>query len=70
MLGAVIVFSQNVGSGPVADVGAEVWVSWEVEHGFGLEDEPTESSRFPADDSTTAIAAQRREALVSELEEH
>jgi len=69
-VGAVLVFAQNVGIGPVAGVGAEVWVSWEVEHGFGLEDDPGESGRFPADDSTTAIAVQRREALVSELEEH
>ena len=50
-------------------MGDEVWVSWEVEHGFGLEDDPSESGRFPADDSTTSIAVQRREALVSELEE-
>jgi spermidine/putrescine transport system ATP-binding protein len=68
--GTLTVFAQNMGSGPVASEGAEVWVSWNVEHGFGLEDEPSESARFAADDSTTAIAVQRREALVAELEEH
>ena len=68
-VGAVLVFAQNIGVGPVVGMGAEVWVSWEVEHGFGLEDDPSESGRFPADDSTTSIAVQRREALVSELEE-
>ena len=68
-VGAVVVFAQNIGVGPVVGMGAEVWVSWEVEHGFGLEDDPSESGRFPADDSTTSIAVQRREALVSELEE-
>jgi len=36
----------------------------------GGADEPAETGRFPADDSTTSIAVQRREALVSELEEH
>ena len=66
--GAVVVFAQNVGYGPVAVVGAEVWLSWEVDHGFGLADEPGETGRFPADDSTTSIAVQRREALISELE--
>jgi len=65
----VVVFAQNIGSGPVAGLGAEVWVSWEVAHGFGLDDVPAEAGRFPADDSTTSIAAQRREGLVSELEE-
>ena len=48
--------------------GLGVWISWDVEHGFGLADEPDESSRFPADDDTRTIAVQRREALISELE--
>lgn len=68
--GTVVVFAQNMGFGPVADVGSEVWLSWAVDHGFGLEDEPNEVGRFPADDSTRSIAVQRREALISELEEH
>ncbi|MEF2978203.1 ABC transporter ATP-binding protein [Subtercola sp. YIM 133946] len=41
-LGDVIVFAQNMVFGPVVHVGAEVWVSWAVEHGFGLEDAPDE----------------------------
>jgi spermidine/putrescine transport system ATP-binding protein len=68
--GAVVVFAQNIGSGPVAAVGAEVWLSWAIDHGFGLDDVPSETGRFPADDSTSSIAAQRREGLVSELEEN
>ena len=48
--------------------GAEVWLSWDVEHGFGLDDEPDGRGRFPADDDTRSIAVQRREALISELE--
>jgi len=67
-VGTISVFSQNMGFGPVATEGAEVWVSWDVEHGFGLADEPDESSRFPADADTQSIAVQRREALISELE--
>jgi spermidine/putrescine transport system ATP-binding protein len=54
----------------VALVGADVWLSWAVDHGFGLADEPGETGRFPADDSTTSIAVQARDALVTELEEH
>jgi spermidine/putrescine transport system ATP-binding protein len=26
--------------GPVVTVGAEVWMSWSVDHGFGLADSP------------------------------
>ncbi|WP_394551437.1 ABC transporter ATP-binding protein [Agromyces sp. MMS24-JH15] len=69
-VGTVLVFAQNTGHGPAASLGSEVWVSWPVEHGFGLADEPGDGARFPADDSTSSIAAQRREALVSELEDH
>jgi spermidine/putrescine transport system ATP-binding protein len=68
--GAVVVFAQNVGSGPVAGVDSEVWLSWAIDHGFGLDDVPSEIGRFPADDSTSSIAAQRRDDLVSELEEN
>ena len=67
-VGTMSVFAQNVGFGPVAHEGEEVWISWQVEHGFGLADEPQESDRFPADDDTRSIAVQRREALLSELE--
>ncbi|WP_173922168.1 ABC transporter ATP-binding protein [Agromyces sp. Marseille-P2726] len=69
-LGTVLVFAQNVGMGPAAAVGDEVWVSWDVEHGFGLDDDPAEAGRFPADASTRSIAVQQREALVTELEEN
>jgi spermidine/putrescine transport system ATP-binding protein len=39
-LGEVTVFAQNVGKSPVTEVGAKVWVSWKVEHSFGLADLP------------------------------
>jgi spermidine/putrescine transport system ATP-binding protein len=67
-VGTMSVFAQNMTFGPVAHEGSEVWISWDVEHGFGLADEPDESSRFPADDDTRSIAVQRREALITELE--
>ena len=39
-LGEVTVFAQNVGKSPVTELGAKVWVSWKVEHAFGLADLP------------------------------
>ncbi len=68
-VGTVVVFSQNLGFGPIVDDGAEVWLSWQVDHGFGLEDDPVDTSRFPADTDTATIAVQRKRALMSELEE-
>jgi spermidine/putrescine transport system ATP-binding protein len=66
--GNVVVFAQNIGFGPLVNLGAEVWVSWQVDHGFGLDDDAEPTGRFPADADTQAIAAQRRRALSSELE--
>ncbi|MEL0261652.1 MAG: ABC transporter ATP-binding protein [Aquiluna sp.] len=40
-IGEITVFAQNVGRSPVVELGAEVWVSWKVEHSFGLADLPT-----------------------------
>lgn len=40
-IGEVIVFAQNIGKSPVIELGAQVWVSWQVEHSFGLADLPT-----------------------------
>jgi spermidine/putrescine transport system ATP-binding protein len=67
-IGTVTVFLQNLGFGPVIGDGAEVWVTWQVEHGFGLEDEPGATPRFPADTDTATIAVQKKRALMSELE--
>lgn len=62
-LGPVVVFAQNMVFGPVVSEGGEVWVGFSTEHGFGLADEPGTVSRFEADDSTSAIALQRRGLL-------
>jgi spermidine/putrescine transport system ATP-binding protein len=39
-VGEIVVFAQNMVFGPVVTVGAEVWMSWTVDHGFGLADSP------------------------------
>lgn len=43
-IGQVTVFAQNVGKSPVTELGAKVWVSWKVEHSFGLADLPAENN--------------------------
>lgn len=40
-VGEVTVFAQNVGKSPVTELGAKVWISWKVEHSYGLADLPT-----------------------------
>lgn len=40
-IGGVTVFAQNIGKSPVIELGARVWVSWKVEHSYGLADLPT-----------------------------
>jgi spermidine/putrescine transport system ATP-binding protein len=68
-LGLMTVFSQNMAFGPVVNLGAEVWLTWTVDHGFGLADDPAAAPRFEPDEDTSQIATQRRERLEAELEE-
>jgi len=68
-LPVITVFAQNMAFGPLVELGAEVWVSWAVEHGFGLADEPGPEPKFAADDDTKTIAVQRRQRLEDELDE-
>ena len=68
-LGSISLFAQNLVSGPVVGDGAEVWVTWAVDHGFGLADEPAEALRFDPDDDTQAIAIAQRRRIEAELEE-
>jgi len=42
-VGEVTVFAQNVGKSPVTELGEKVWISWKVEHSFGLADIPDTS---------------------------
>jgi len=55
--GDVQVFEQNVEAGPAARLGDEVWLSWLVEHTFGLIDDPEPAAAPAGDLSTQAIAA-------------
>lgn len=57
--GTLIVFAQNMTFGSDVKFGDEVWVSWGVGHGFGLDDDPADAPRFEADFDTRSIAAQR-----------
>lgn len=68
-IGTVIVFAQNLASGPVAGLGSEVWVSWDVPHTFVLADEPPADGAFVDDTDTRAVAAQAKQRMLSELEE-
>jgi spermidine/putrescine transport system ATP-binding protein len=68
-LGAVSVFAQNMVFGPVVHEGAEVWIAWTVDHGFGLADEPEPAPKFASDTDTRTIAVQTREELIAEIEE-
>jgi spermidine/putrescine transport system ATP-binding protein len=42
-IGQVTVFAQNIGKSPETQLGAKVWVTWKVEHAFGLSDLPAGS---------------------------
>lgn len=68
-VGTIVVFAQNMHSGPVASLGATVWVAWDPSHTFVLADEPPADGRFPDDADTQAIAAQARDRMLTELEE-
>jgi spermidine/putrescine transport system ATP-binding protein len=46
--GDITVFAQNVGKSPVVELGAQVWVSWKVEHSFGLSDLPSKADNDEA----------------------
>ena len=46
--GDITVFAQNVGKSPQVELGAHVWVSWKVEHAFGLSDLPLKADNDEA----------------------
>ncbi|MBX9471139.1 ABC transporter ATP-binding protein [Microcella sp.] len=68
--GAVTVFAQNTSISTLHHDGDEVWLSWSVDHAFGLADEAESEpvSRFHADLDTSMIAVQSRKDLEAELE--
>jgi spermidine/putrescine transport system ATP-binding protein len=65
----VTVFAQNTSLGDHAKEGDEVYLSWQIDHAFGLAEAPPAPERFAADTDTASVAVQEREKLESELEE-
>lgn len=59
-VGPVQVFAQNVQAGPGSAMGDEVYVSWQVEHTFGLADDPVDVNAKIPEDSTIALATQAK----------
>lgn len=49
-LGEVVVFLQNMDSSPAVGPGAQVWLSWSIEHGFGLQDSAEAEAVVAPDD--------------------
>lgn len=69
-LGEVTVFAQNTSLGDHARPGDEVYLSWSIEHTFGLRDHPPSGAgRFDDDADTGSIAVAERERVEAELEE-
>ncbi|TQO20526.1 spermidine/putrescine transport system ATP-binding protein [Rhodoglobus vestalii] len=56
--GNLIVFAQNMTFGSDVQEGDKVWLSWTIDHGFGLDDDPADAPRFSPDLDTRTIAAQ------------
>ncbi len=67
-LGLVQVFSQNASGGQHFLQGDSVYLSWEVEHTFGLAEEPPPAQKFDPDSDTGALAVAEKEKLQIELE--
>jgi spermidine/putrescine transport system ATP-binding protein len=63
-LGTVTVFAQNMVFGPVVSVGAEVWLSWRVEHGFGLDDDPADVPGLSVDAEGATLDEQLHNAVL------
>jgi len=70
VFGALTVFAQNTSISSMHRDGDEVWLSWAVDHAFGLADDADSagSPRFDADFDTSMIAVQSRKNLEAELE--
>jgi len=64
--GTLSVFEQNVEAGPTAGVGDEVWVSWNVEHTFGLLDDVEQNGEVDESASTTMLATQHADRARSQ----
>ena len=68
-MGQIIVFAQNTSLGEHASEGDEVFVSWQVDHAFGLADAPAPEGKYVSDTDTVSVAVQEREKLEAEFED-
>ena len=57
-IGVISLFAQNMVFGPVVQVGAEVWVSWNTGYGFGLADAPGAAGEEPAGEASEGDPAE------------
>jgi spermidine/putrescine transport system ATP-binding protein len=67
-LGLVQVFSQNSSSGEHFRQGDSVYLSWAVDHTFGLAEPPPPTQKFDPDSTTVSLALAEKEKLQTEFE--
>jgi spermidine/putrescine transport system ATP-binding protein len=67
-IGLVQVFSQNSSAGQHFRQGDSVYLSWAVDHTFGLFEAPPPAQKFDPDSSTGSLALAEKEKLHIELE--
>lgn len=67
-LGLVQVFAQNASAGQHFRQGDSVFLTWAVEHTFGLAEEPPPAQKYDPDDDTGSLAVAEKEKLQTELE--
>lgn len=67
-LGLVQVFSQNASAGQHFRQGDSVYLSWAVDHTFGLAEEPPPAQKYDPDADTGSLAVAEKEKLQTELE--
>ncbi len=68
-IGNMVVFAQNLEESENFGSGQQVWLSWAVEHTFGLIDMPEDEGKYARDDDTTSLAALELAGLIEEIEE-
>ncbi|MBX3311400.1 MAG: ABC transporter ATP-binding protein [Microbacteriaceae bacterium] len=68
-IGNMTVFAQNLEESENFGAGQQVWLSWVVDHTFGLADMPEDEGKFVRDDDTTSLAALELADLIEEIEE-
>lgn len=68
-IGDMTVFAQNLEAEEHFGAGQQVWLSWAVDHTFGLLDEFEDEGKFVSDSDTSSLAALKLAGLIEEIEE-